>query len=453
MLNKTEMFLQCIDEVAKKEISESLRLRYKLALLDYLGVTFAGVAANGPKLACLTDMAEEGQTPAIGIDKVMSMENTIYCNGLNAHTLDFDDGTNAGIIHLGSPLFSVLLPLAKKYNIPAERFMKAIILGYEASFTMAVTMQPMHKKRGYHATGICSMLGIVVAVAEALGFTEKERKNAFSAAAVAASGMLKVLDDGSDLKPYNVAKTALMGYVATKMGKAGFNGPNDVLTGEIGFLQMMCGDENIEFKPALLNGTYAMEKAYIKPYAACRYCHPSIGAALEMRKKYGINPADVEKIDIRTYSLAVAHHDHTEIAACGAAKMSIPYSVAVALTVGRAGMDEYTPEMIVKPDILALTKKVSVKEDDEMSANFPAKQTAVVKITMKDGTVYSEQVDFPKGEPENPTSVEEAREKYEPLTISGGRSKEEADEIFEAVMDIENQFDKLLDLIVGTKNH
>lgn len=452
-MNKTELFLQHIDEVAEKEISDSLRLRFKLGLLDYIGVTFAGVKANGAKLTALTDMAEEGQTPAIGIDKVMSMENTVYLNGLNGHTLDFDDGTNAGIIHLGSPLFSVLLPLAKKYNVPAERFIKAVILGYEASFTLAVTMQPLHKRMGFHATGVCGTLGIAIAVSEMLGYDKKQRKNALSAAAVAATGMLKVLDDGSDLKPFNVAKTALMGYTAAKMGKAGFNGPDDVFAGEIGFLQMMCGNENIEMKPMLLNGTYALEKAYIKPYAACRYCHPSIGAAINMHKQYNIVPADVDHIDIRTYNLAVKHHDHTTIAACGAAKMSIPYSVAVALTFGRAGMDEYTPEMIVRPDILELTKKVSVAEDDEMSANFPAKQTAVVKIYMKDGTVYTEQVDFPKGEPENPTSVEETREKYEPLTIYSGRTKEEADEIFEAVMDIENQFDKLLDIITGTKNH
>ena len=39
----------------------------------------------------------------------MSMNNAVFINGLNGHALDFDDGTNAGIIHLGSPIFSVLL--------------------------------------------------------------------------------------------------------------------------------------------------------------------------------------------------------------------------------------------------------------------------------------------------------------------------------------------------------
>ena len=52
-----------------------------------------------------------------------------------------------------------------------------------------------------------------------LGFTEEERFQAFAAACVSASGMLKVLDDGSELKPYNVAKTALLALTSLQMAK------------------------------------------------------------------------------------------------------------------------------------------------------------------------------------------------------------------------------------------
>ena len=89
--------------------------------------------------------------------------------------------------------------------------MKAAVIGYETSFTMAVSIQPGHKEMGYHATGTCGVLGIALAVAHMLDFTEEQTRNAFSAACVSASGMLKVLDDGAELKPYNVAKSALLG--------------------------------------------------------------------------------------------------------------------------------------------------------------------------------------------------------------------------------------------------
>ena len=59
----------------------------------------------------MIDEEDKGATPVIGIDKRLSMESAIFFNGLNAHALDFDDGTNMGIIHLVH--YSALLPLAK----------------------------------------------------------------------------------------------------------------------------------------------------------------------------------------------------------------------------------------------------------------------------------------------------------------------------------------------------
>ena len=452
-MNKTDLFLLSINDFSKKHIPEPVKLRFKLALLDYIGVTFAGVKAQGEKLSKMISETDDGKSPVIGIDKELSMENAVFYNGLAAHALDFDDGTNAGIIHLGSPIFSVLLPIAKRYHIPADKFITAAIIGYETSFTMAMSIQPKHKELGYHATGTCGTLGIALAVSEALNFTERQRRNAFSVAAVSASGTLKVLEEGSELKPYNVAKAALMGYTAAKMGKAEYAGPDDALSGSRGFLRIMNGDDAVELKSPLLNGTYAIEKAYIKPYAACRYCHPSIEAALTIRKKYDITSSDqVRAIKIKTYYLAVNKHDHTEIAGCGSAKMSIPYSVAVTICRGKAGMPEYEIDCVTNKEILDLTRKIMVETDDEMSANFPEKQTAIVEVTTTAGKVYSEQVDYPKGEPENPMSIDEVKEKFVSLTMFSGRTAKEADEIFDAVMDIENRFVEMLNIISGTTN-
>ncbi len=244
-----------------------------------------------------------------------------------------------------------------------------------------------------------------------------------------------------------------MGYISAKMGKAGFNGPEDVLAGDRGFLKIMYGDDNVDFKPVMLDGTYAIEKAYIKPYAACRYCHPAIEASLIAKKRNEININDIESILVRTYSLAVYKHDHTEITGSGSAKMSIPYSVAVALLKGKAGITEYENDCIRDSEILNLTKKIRVIADSNFSRTFPAEQTALIEIKMNDGRIFSERVDYPKGEPENPMSIEEVKEKFESLVLFSGRAKKEADEIFDAVMNIENCFDSLLDLITGTKNH
>lgn len=424
-MNISEKFFHAIDEIAQREIPDAVMARAKRSLLDYLAVTCAGAAFQKEKLKEYFAFAkpEKGDFKAIGTGKNLVLKEAVFLNGLNAHALDFDDGTNSGIIHLGSPIFSLLLPLAQRYGNSIEEVLKAAIVGYEASYTMAVSIQPKHKALGFHATGTCGMLGATLAAAYMLGFSEEERYQAFATACVSASGMLKVLDDGSELKPYNVAKTALLSLTSLQLAKAGFKGHADPLGGYRGFLKMMSGDENTPLKPTLLNGTYAIMKSYTKPYASCRYTHPPVEAAIHLRNQFGLKPEDVEQIKVETYNLAVSGHDHTDIKGAYSAKMSTPYSTAVALIYGKAGLQEFSEENLANPVVESLTKKVQVVADDEMSRIFPDKQSALVTITTTNG-VFSERVDFPKGEPENPMTEMEFCERYEALMAFGEIEKD-----------------------------
>ena len=441
-MNKSIDFLQRINEVWEKEVPEEVMSRARRSLLDYLAVTCAGAEFQKDKLQRYFEFAqpEEGKFKAIGTGKNLALKEAVFLNGLNGHALDFDDGTNSGIIHLGSPIFSLLLPLCQRYDIGIEQMLRAAITGYEASYTMAVSIQPGHKAMGYHATGTCGTLGAVIAASYMLDFSEEERFQAFAAACVAASGMLKVLDDGSELKPYNVAKTSLLALTALQLAKSGFKGHSDPLGGR-GFFKMMTGKEDIELKPVLLNGTYAIMKSYTKPYASCRYTHPAVEAMIHMRDQ--VKAEDIEEVDIRTYDLAVSGHDHTDIPGSYSAKMSIPYASAVGMIFGKAGLQEFSEETVKRSDVLDLTKKFKVTADDELSSVFPGIQAAIVTIKTKDNT-YTERVDFPKGEPENPMSEEEFRSRYDGLMEYGGITAEVSDEVYKTVYRTEAKVEELI---------
>ena len=419
-MNVSQSFFYEIDKIAHQEIPSAVMARARRSLLDYLAVTCAGTAFQKDKLKNYFGFVcpEAGGFKAIGTGKKLALKEVVFLNGLNAHALDFDDGTNSGIIHLGSPIFSLLLPLSQRYNTGIEEMLKAAIVGYEASYTLAVSIQPQHKALGFHATGTCGTIGATLAAAYMLGFTKEERYQAFATACVSASGMLKVLDDGSELKPYNVAKTALLSLTSLQLAKAGFKGHVDPMGGYRGFLKMMTGDEHTPIKSTLLNGTYAIMKSYTKPYASCRYTHPPVEAAIHLRNQFGLKPEAIEKIKVETYSLAVSGHDHTDIASPYSAKMSTPYSTAVALIYGKAGLKEFEQACLTDATVKALTKKVEVVSDEEMSRIFPEKQSAMLTVTTHSNT-YSDRVDFPKGEPENPMSEEEFRGRYEDLMAYG----------------------------------
>ena len=430
-MNQSIAFLNEIQSIWDKKIPSEVMRRARRSLQDYLAVTCAGAEFQKEKLSQYFNFAqpEKGLFRAVGTGKDLVLKEAVFLNGLNGHALDFDDGTNSGIIHLGSPIFSLLLPLAQRYGKTVDEVLRAAVVGYETSYTMAVSIQPGHKAMGYHATGTCGTLGATMSASYLLDFSEEERFQAFASACVAASGMLKVLDDGSELKPYNVAKTALLSLTALQMAKAGFRGHEDPLGGR-GFLKMMTGREDVELQPVLLNGTYAIMKSYTKPYASCRYTHPAVEAAIHLREK--VRPEDVEKIEIRTYDLAVSGHDHTEIPGSYSAKMSIPYATASGLLYGKAGLQEFTEDAVKDPICLELTRKVHVTPDDELSAVFPGIQAAVVTIRTHD-QAYTDRVDFPKGEPENPLTDEEFRMRYDGLMEYAGVKQDISSAVFETV--------------------
>lgn len=448
-MNQTIAFLEDMSDVAQKEIPSSVIERARESLLDYLAVTCAGAEFQREKLEKYFEFGEpeEGMFKAIGAGRSLALKEAVFLNGLNGHALDFDDGTNSGIIHLGSPIFSLLLPLAQRYGNTVDEVLKAAIIGYETSYTMAVTIQPRNKELGYHATGTCGVLGATMAASYMLGFSDTERFQAFAAACVSATGMLKALDDGSELKPYNVAKTALLSLTSLQIAKSGFRGSPDPLGGNRGYFKMMTGRELVELRPALLNGTYAIMKSYTKPYASCRYTHPAVEGAILLREKHGIRESDVEHIDVKTYDLAVPGHDHTDIQGAYSAKMSIPFAVAVGLIYGKAGLQEFSEEKVKMPSVIQLTGKVRVVADDYLSKGFPEIQAAIVTIHTHNG-MFTERVDFPKGEPENPLSDREFRERYDGLMAYAKVDKMTSDSLFDAVYENGTAIDKMLEVTI-----
>ena len=204
---------------------------------------------------------------------------------------------------------------------------------------------------------------------------------------------------------------------------------------------MMTGKESVEFKPMLLGGSYAIMKSYTKPYASCRYTHPAVEAAIHLRRQF--SAAEVESIRIRTYDLAVSGHDHTEIPGSYSAKMSIPYATAAGLLYGKAGLQEFSEEAVRDPEILELTRKIHVEADKELSAVFPGIQAAIV--TAKTGAgEFTDRVDFPKGEPENPLDDGEFRERYDDLMAYAGVEPAAADAVFALVCRENAQVDELV---------
>lgn len=411
----TDIFVKGL--IAKsREIPQHVIDQAKKCLLDYIGVTVGGARLlKREQIEFLNQFSDEkGTCTIIGTEQKTTVYNAALLNGYAAHVLELDDGHRFGMIHLGASIISAIISVGEKEDLSMQEMLIGIVMGYETAVRCACALQPGHKERGYHVSGTCGAIGSAMGIGFACRYSEQQLLSTLACAVTSAAGVLEIQEDASELKPYNLGRAAMDGVAAAYMGKVGLRGPDDIIGGKRGLLSVLTLDAKTSFLEDFSSGKYSIEGIYQKVYAACRHCHPAIEAALVLREKYKIDVCDIEKIEVRTYRLAVGGHDHKTVKGLSSAKLSTPYSVALALIKGNAGYDDFCLKNIQDEAILRLAEKVEVFVDEELTAISPAIRAAEVCIRTRK-TAYHHRVDYPKGEPENPLTFSDISKKTELL--------------------------------------
>lgn len=144
--------------------------------------------------------------------------NEIFEYGFASHYLELDDGHRKAMLHPGVIVFSTLIPFLKAEKINHVQFKKAVMLGYEIIIYLGSVIQPYHKLSGYHATATCGSIASALSIASANDYNADQMKSTLAAAVTSSSGLLAMIDDDSELKPYNIAQACINGYLAAKIG-------------------------------------------------------------------------------------------------------------------------------------------------------------------------------------------------------------------------------------------
>ncbi len=436
----TDSFLERLLTLLSKDFSEDILLYARQCLLDYIGVTIAGAASNLNSTSKLLDQLGNpiGSCSIIGTTLKTSPLNAALINGINAHLLELDDGARFGSMHPGSSIISALLPLVESEKLTGIDLIKGIIIGYEAAISLSEILQPSHRDKGFHTTGTCGTIGAAIGCGVALKFNKEELRNCLAVAITGASGLLKVIEGESNLKPFNAGQAAMKGLLSVYMARAGYHGPEELLTGKRGFLTVY--SNNTDFSRYVNNlSKYRIKQIYVKSYAACRHCHSPIEAAINLKNIEDYNIRDIKNVIVRTYRGAILGHDHTIISNENSAKMSIPYSVAVSLIYGKAGLDEFRLPVLKDKEVLALVKKIKVIEDVEITKKAPSIRAAILELNTYNNSTYSFRVDYPKGEPENFITHKELIQKVVNLLSSRKNTNNEITEMIDYILSIDSE--------------
>jgi len=125
-------------------------------------------------------------------------------------------------------------------------------------------------------------------------------------------------------------------------------------------------------------------------------------------------PGEVEAIEVDTYVWA-AQLDAPEPRNMLAAKFSLPFALATAITHGAASVEAFRDEALADEATRALARKVSVREDAELTAMLPGLRPARLRLRLRDGRLLEAQALTNKGDTEDPYSQDEVRLKFHEL--------------------------------------
>lgn len=417
--SNTDRLLDGLERLTAEELSPQLTMSARLRFLDWLGCVLAGAAVEKDRIAHLLANGGDGPAPVVGTARRSAPLTAALVNGMFSHVVELDDGHRYGITHAGGPLIAALLGMAHDPRMSGDSFLRGIIVGYEAALRVAIACQPEAKLNGWHGSGVFGVIGAAVGTGVALGFDRVRLNAALAAAGTSASGMVKAFSEGSELKPYNAGQPALTGLAAALTADAGFPGPQGILDGPHGLAQMLRGSPA---DPAAfeVSAPYCIETVYLKPYASCRYCHAPVEAVLNLKAAHGVTAADVERIEVETYRLAVHKHDHREIDGPYSARLGIPYCVGAALATGEAGMAAFAPDALADADTLRIMRATHVREDPALTALVPARRAARLTMHLTSGATLTDQVDLPRGEPEVPLTADDLCAKFTDLAGFAG---------------------------------
>jgi 2-methylcitrate dehydratase PrpD len=400
------------------EVPSEVVEKAKLVFLDTLGVALASSTMDFG--AMVTRVAQKlggaPQSTVIGSKNKVAAANAVIANGTLAHGLDYDDTLEEAIVHTGSCAWMTALAVGEEVNASGQAVLEAAIAATEVLCKVGLVAPGKFHARGFHPTAVCSTFGAAAAAGKLYGLMPAQWSDAFGLCGSQSSGIIEYLGDGTWTKRLHPGWSSHGGVIATLLSREGFRGPGKVFEGTHGFFHSFGGQSEYRFeKLTELGKAWEIPRLAFKSYPCGSISHPYMDCALKLKRKYAPAPEKISEVVCRTaegpvHRLWEPLADKQKPVSSYGAKFSLPYSIAVMLVRGRAGLEEFSDGAIRDESVLALARKVRYVLDPTI--DYPRHFSGHVKIILNDGTVLEENQAHPRGGLEDPLLPAEVEEKF-----------------------------------------
>lgn len=392
----------------------------KKFILDLIGNLLASKHVESSKIIVDTvkDMGGIPTSTVVGCNYKTSAPLAALANGTLGHAFDMDDDHREGTQHSSVVVFPAVFALAERYKKSGKDLITAFVYGSEITIRLGEAFLGQTYYQGFHPTGTCGVFGAAGGAAKIMGLNATQIAYALGIAGSQAAGLLEWKAQGSWTKRFQAGNPAMGGALGAMMASRNYTSPTTVWEGEDGFIRAYSYKDIWDMNKISeeFGKRWEMADTSIKVHACCRFSAPLADCALDLYKQ-GVDVDQVESIlaKVNKYSikvLTIPTETKADPKTVVDAQFSLPYAIAVGMVKGRETIAEYTNESIRDPKVLELAKKVTWELDPEAEKVYPKYYPCTVIVKMKDGSTYTSHVDYPKGDPENPVTWEEAVEKF-----------------------------------------
>lgn len=360
-------------ERARMLATDSLAIAVGASRRSEVGRAAVASALSGSAGACTVIGSQQRTSPALAA----------FANSALAHALDFDDTHDLARLHTTTVVLPAALAAAELAGAPGDAVLRGVVLGAELMCRVGLAAEPTSTSPAatWFLTQLVGYLGAAAAAGIALGLDEERLASALGFAYAQAAGAKQAgVANGSDERTFYPGFASSGGVTAALLARGGLRGPVDAFDGPVGFWQAYLRSALSDERAADLfvdGARWEFDAIRLKPWPSCRLAHPYIEAALAL----GSSGEPIERITIavnpsvrRLCEPADARRRPTTLADAG---FSVPFMTAVAFAKGAVTLDDFTPDVVHDPDVLALVDLIDYDDRLPDGPGNPAGEVTV----------------------------------------------------------------------------
>ncbi len=440
-----EPFIAWSQTLQWASVPAATRQLLKVELLDWLGGAIAGRAVVGMPawLKVLVDMGGSPEAVVIG-GSAVPPQTAALCNGYFGHVLEFDDTHDGATLHAGSaPIPAALAAAGRRGRVSGAELCESLLLGIELTCRLGVATRLNLVEGGWIYGALLGHFGATLAAGHLLNRDPAALRNAFGIAYCLVCGNHQSTRESAPTKHVQPGFAAGNAILANLMGSHGLTGVKQPVSGEDGLARVYLHELfDAATATAELGRRYETDRLSFKPYPTCRFTHPGISAALQMRQRLtdlGVPAGQVARLDLIVGPLAhdiVGRPDPARLdpATRMHAQFSIQWAVANALLHG-----ELTPRQLVEeiPPRHA-TRELIARIDCQVLQNATDRDIGgcLLRAHGPFGTLEVQDANA-KGHPDNPLSHTEMLDKFIANVGLAGYGKDAANQLAREILDID----------------